>query len=107
MTGCAATGLEGEWRLVEGEAGETVALHGRYADLDRVRPTRPAAPGSGRAVDLPAITLMACGRPLLMVPFAGDFPVVGQHVLVGWNATAEAARAVERRPADPAAGARR
>ena len=37
---------------------------------------------------------MASGRPLLMVPFAGDFPVLGQDVLVGWNASAEAARAV-------------
>ena len=87
-------GLAGEWRLAEGLAGETVALHGRYADLIVLGQPDPLRPAAGREVDLPATTLMACGRPLLMVPFAGDFPVVGQDVLVGWNATAEAARAV-------------
>jgi len=87
-------GLEGEWRVVEGLAGEVVALHGRYADLIVLGQNDPRAPTGGRVVDLPATALMACGRPLLMVPFAGNFPVVGQDVLVGWNATAEAARAV-------------
>ena len=87
-------GLEGEWRAAEGAAGEVVALHGRYADLIVLGQNDPRAPTGGRVVDLPATALMACGRPLLMVPFAGNFPVVGQDVLVGWNATAEAARAL-------------
>ena len=87
-------GLQGEWRLVEGAAGETVALHGRYADLVVFGQADPHGAAAARSADLPAATLMACGRPLLVVPFAGDFTVVGQNVLVGWNATAEAARAV-------------
>ena len=87
-------GLEGEWRLVEGVAGEVVALHGRYADLIVLGQPDPRAAPAGAAVDLPVTALMACGRPMLMVPFAGDFPVVGQDVLVGWNASAEAARAL-------------
>jgi nucleotide-binding universal stress UspA family protein len=87
-------GVEGEWRVAEGVAGETVALHGRYADLIVLGQTDPRAPARRNVVDLPAATLMACGRPLLMVPFAGTFPVVGHDVLVGWNATAEAARAL-------------
>jgi nucleotide-binding universal stress UspA family protein len=87
-------GLPGEWRLVEGLAGQTVSLHGRYADLIVVGQPDPRAAASGRPVDLPATTLAASGRPLLMVPFAGNFPTVGNEVLVGWNASAEAARAV-------------
>jgi nucleotide-binding universal stress UspA family protein len=87
-------GLEGEWRVVEGAAGEVVALHGRYADLVVLGQNDPRALTGTRVMDLPATALMACGRPLLMVPFAGTFPVVGQDVLVGWNATAEAARAI-------------
>lgn len=87
-------GLQGEWRLVEGAAGETVMVHGRYVDLVVFGQPEPGADGAGRGVDLPVGALMACGRPLLAVPFAGDFPVVGQQVLVAWNATAEAARAV-------------
>jgi nucleotide-binding universal stress UspA family protein len=90
-------GLEGEWRLAEGLAGQTVALHGRYVDLIVVGQPDPGSRGGRpgeRAVALPATTLVAAGRPLLMVPFAGSFPTLGDQVLVGWNATAEAARAV-------------
>jgi nucleotide-binding universal stress UspA family protein len=29
-----------------------------------------------------------------VIPFAGDFPVIGEHVLVAWNASREATRAV-------------
>ena len=87
-------GVEGEWRLVEGVAGDVVALHGRYADLIVLGQADMRGARKGQAVDLPASALMGCGRPLLMVPFAGAFPVVGRDVLVGWNATAEAARAL-------------
>jgi nucleotide-binding universal stress UspA family protein len=34
------------------------------------------------------------GRPVLVVPYAGHFPSVGRRVLIGWNGSREAARAV-------------
>ena len=37
---------------------------------------------------------MTSGRPVLAVPFAGEFPTVGERVLVAWNASREAARAL-------------
>lgn len=86
-------GLSGEWRLMDGFGGETVARHGRYADLIVVGQPSPRGETDPPA-DLPVATLMASGRPLLIVPFVGSFPVTGQSVLVGWNASAEAARAV-------------
>jgi nucleotide-binding universal stress UspA family protein len=39
-------------------------------------------------------TVMTSGRPVLAIPFAGDFPTLGERVLVAWNASREAARAV-------------
>ncbi len=87
-------GLQGEWRQVEGRTGETVALQGRYADIVVFGQAEPRAAVAGRVAELPASALMTCGRPLLLVPYAGEFPVVGQNVLVGWNASAEAARAL-------------
>jgi nucleotide-binding universal stress UspA family protein len=37
---------------------------------------------------------MTSGRPLLVVPFAGSYEAVGHNVLVGWNGSGEAARAI-------------
>ncbi|MDE0409223.1 MAG: universal stress protein, partial [Alphaproteobacteria bacterium] len=37
---------------------------------------------------------MSCGRPVLVVPNSGRFDRPGRHVLVCWNASREATRAV-------------
>jgi nucleotide-binding universal stress UspA family protein len=87
--------LEGEWRLVEGDRPTAVALHARYADLTVLGQDNPYDRRDG--VDHDAVTvaaLMSSGRPVLVVPFAGAFPTFGEHVLVAWNASREAARAV-------------
>ena len=39
-------------------------------------------------------TVMTSGRPVLAIPFAGEFPTIGERVLVAWNASREAARAL-------------
>jgi nucleotide-binding universal stress UspA family protein len=85
-------GIEGEWRLVEGPPPVTVALHGRYADLTIVGQPNREAPQDADAVLVTSV--MTSGRPVLAVPFAGDFPTVGERVLVAWNASREAARAL-------------
>lgn len=84
--------IEGEWRLVEGNPPVTVALHARYADLCVVGQPNPYEPQDADAVTV--TTVMTSGRPVLAVPFAGDFPAIGERVLVAWNASREAARAV-------------
>jgi nucleotide-binding universal stress UspA family protein len=92
---CRRDGIEAEWRLIEGVTAEVVPLHGRYADMLVLGQPDRSDPATGwRTADLPTTTLIGCGRPVLMVPFAGDFASVGQNVLIGWNASAEAARAV-------------
>lgn len=85
--------IQGEWRQAEGRLAEQVSLHARYADLvivgqDDPDAAPPAATGLARDV------LFAAGRPVLVVPYAGHFETVGRRVLVGWNASREAARAV-------------
>jgi nucleotide-binding universal stress UspA family protein len=37
---------------------------------------------------------MIAGRPLLLIPYAGEFATVGRNVLVGWTRTRESTRAV-------------
>ncbi len=88
------SGVQSEWRCEHGLLSETVARHGRYADLIVV--------GKGDVSDLErfpnpelaADVVMTCGRPVLVVPNAGRFEHVGRQVLVCWNAGREATRAV-------------
>jgi nucleotide-binding universal stress UspA family protein len=88
-------GMDGGWRLVEGNLPGTVALHARYADLTVLGQANPYEQRDGLGHDAVVVsTVMSSGRPVLAVPFAGDFPTLGEHVLVAWNASREAARAV-------------
>jgi nucleotide-binding universal stress UspA family protein len=86
--------LEGEWRFEEGPLPETVALHARYADLAIVGQWNPDEGMKPGAAQVPAATLLSSGRPVLIVPYAGDFAQIGRRVLVAWKSTREAARAV-------------
>jgi nucleotide-binding universal stress UspA family protein len=86
--------LRGEWRVTEGHTPAVLSADARYADLVVVgQPDDPRqADHRGRlAVET---ALMTSGRPVLTVPFAGDFPNVTDHMLVAWNASREATRAV-------------
>jgi nucleotide-binding universal stress UspA family protein len=84
--------LQGEWRLTEGAPSATVALHARYADLTMIGQPNRDEPQDADAVLV--TTVMTSGRPVLAVPFAGEFPTIGERVLVAWNASREAARAL-------------
>lgn len=88
------SGREIEWRRVGGEIVPTVRLHGHYADLVVVGQGRREEDRSAVADILPETVIMGCGRPALVVPVYGRFPSVGERVLVAWNRTREAARAV-------------
>jgi nucleotide-binding universal stress UspA family protein len=50
--------------------------------------TIPAASGYS-----PDELVLGSGRPVLIVPSAGAFPVIGKRVLVAWNGSREASRA--------------
>ena len=86
----AREGVMGEWRQVEGTTPEILALHGRYADLLVLGQDDPESDHAG----LLEAVLFDSGRPVLAIPFAGQFKSIGKRVLVGWNASREASRAV-------------
>lgn len=44
--------------------------------------------------DMAEQVVLNAGRPVLVVPYAGEFPTWNQHVMVAWNAGREAARAM-------------
>lgn len=82
-----------EWRAVRGNPNDVVATHGRYADLIVVgqvdRHHRHDLP-----LAQPEDLVFACGRPLLVIPYAGRVRTIGERVMVAWNAGRESARAV-------------
>jgi len=85
-----------EARIAEQDPVATVAMHGRYADLVVVG---QADPGENHALlGVPAAlaerVVQSVPRPVLVVPYAGSFPTLGERVLVGWDTSREAARAI-------------
>ena len=88
-------GLESfEARADEAETVESLVAHGRNRDLIVMGQGDLAARGEGLDRDLPEQVLLQAGRPVLVVPFAGDFGQVGGDVIVAWKDSRESARAV-------------
>jgi len=87
-------GVSAEMRIGEGPVDEVVSLHARYADLCVVGQTDPDGDAPADDVDVPGHVTLFSGRPTLIVPYAGRFNDVGKRILVAWNGSREAARAV-------------
>jgi nucleotide-binding universal stress UspA family protein len=87
-------GLPGvEWRESKLDAVAAVKLHARYADLVIVGQPSPNDESSTNKDFIEHVAL-AAGRPIVMVPYAGNFKTVGKNVLVAWNGGREATRAL-------------
>jgi len=90
----AAAGMTNiEWRSASADPVGATVLNARYADLlvlGQDDPSDPAALDSGFAQQV----VLAAGRPVLVVPYAVSIESVGRRVLVAWNASAEATRAL-------------
>jgi len=80
-----------EWRVSMDDPLAAVRLNARYADL--VIAGQPE-PGEPLAKAFAGELVLSTGRPVLFVPYAGRFPDAGKRVLVAWNASREAVRAV-------------
>ena len=87
-------GISAEWRVVPEGPESDPALHARYVDLTILGQLDPDRGDSELIRPHPEHVTLASGRPILVVPYAGHYETVGRRVLIGWNATREAARAV-------------
>jgi nucleotide-binding universal stress UspA family protein len=84
-----------EWRHAKGDALSALRLSARYADLVVMgQPDRYNADADEPEATFPGDVVMSVGRPVLFVPYAGRFSSFGTRILVAWNASREAARAV-------------
>lgn len=89
----ASLGRKVEWRTSVGDPAAVINEQARYADL--------VVLGQYDRNDLNDVTpdfigrvLMHSGRPVLVLPFAGEFTAMPSRPMIAWNASREAAHAV-------------
>ena len=80
-------------RVLYTEVADALATHARYVDLAILGQVDPDDPGTGPRY-LTEEVILGCGRPALVVPYIGAAPTLGERVMVAWDASREAARAV-------------
>jgi nucleotide-binding universal stress UspA family protein len=86
--------LAGDWIFHESdETGSAIAEAALY-DIVVVGQPNPGAGLTGATGLRPEEIVLSCGRPVLVVPYAGEFPDIGREILVAWNGSREAARAL-------------
>ena len=82
-----------EWRAAMDDPVDAMTLHARYADLVVIG-QHDSTKETDLGADFPERLVLAAGRPVLILPSAGNFPSIGKRILVAWNAGLEATRAL-------------
>jgi nucleotide-binding universal stress UspA family protein len=88
--------LVADWRQVDAETSDmsrALVEPARAVDLvvaAQLDPDWELSP----LFDAPERLVLECGRPVLIVPYAGDHGEIGKRVMVAWNSRREASRAV-------------
>ncbi|HEY2658409.1 MAG TPA: universal stress protein [Caulobacteraceae bacterium] len=92
QTLCAGLGVSAEFRPIQrGKTAETAIINSLHSDLLVIGHPEP----SGLPDDVSAERmLLASGVPLLIVPNDWRGETIGEKVMIGWNASPEARRAV-------------
>jgi nucleotide-binding universal stress UspA family protein len=83
-----------EWRAPAGPSVHTATLHARHADVIILGQTDPADPAAYIARHFADDVVMSCGRPAILLPYVGRIERFGETVLIAWDGSRAAARAV-------------
>lgn len=83
-----------EQRVIDDEAAGGICLQARYSDLVVVGQINPDEPSPTILSDFPEYVLLNSGRPVLVIPYAGRFENIGKRILISWDGSREATRAV-------------
>jgi nucleotide-binding universal stress UspA family protein len=88
------SGIEGEWHLLADGASAALIDLAKSVDLAIVGQRAPNSEPDGASRLRPEDIVMTAGRPVLIVPYAGTFEMVGKRILFAWDGTREANRAM-------------
>lgn len=83
-----------EWRAPAGPATDAAVLHARHADLVVLGQRDHDDEASFVARDFAEDVVMNSGRPVIILPYAGHTPSFGENVVIAWDGSREAARAL-------------
>lgn len=88
-------GLEATWEIARDDALEAARVAACYCDLMVIgQQKKGAEQETGLASDFCDELILSAGRPVLVIPAEGEFETVGRRILVAWNESREATRAV-------------
>jgi nucleotide-binding universal stress UspA family protein len=87
-------GVEGEWHLLaDGDSAALIEL-AKSVDLTISGQRATHSPSNGASQFRPQDIVLGAGRPVVVVPYAGTFETLGKRVLIAWDGTREATRAL-------------
>ena len=87
-------GLDGDWHLLaDGDSAALIEM-AHSVDLTIVGQRPPNSEANGASRFRPEDIVLGAGRPVLTVPYAGTFETVGKRILIAWDGTKEANRAL-------------
>lgn len=89
-----STGVATEWRYREGDIRAVFTQHSHYTDLVLLAQGSGSDIPVGPALNLPGDLVLTAGRPVTVIPWKGARTPIGRRVLIGWNGSTEATRAL-------------
>ncbi|MFK7966914.1 MAG: universal stress protein [Burkholderiaceae bacterium] len=93
---CQAQGVASvEPRVVGNTPLETVLLHARYSDLVIIGQDETGKDATATTRGFTEQVLLGAGKPVIVVPYAGEFETIGTRCLLAWDGSREAARAAD------------
>lgn len=92
---CRAAGLKSFEAVVdEADKAPSVVRHAHCSDLTVLNQADPLSRGHRVAQDLVEQVVLYSARPTLVLPYAGRFDSIGKQMMVAWDDSREAARAL-------------
>ncbi len=87
-------GIASAWLCEEGERIDILSERARFCDVVVIGQRDPDAMEIAGPNTMPDQVVLNAGRPVLVVPHVGTYPSVGKRVMVAWDGSLPAARAV-------------
>lgn len=83
-----------DWSVIGADLTTIIIYQSYYTDLVIIGQIDPRSPNRSIPTDLAERLVLMCGRPVLIVPYAGIFETAGSRIMIAWKAGRESIRAI-------------